>query len=177
LSEEADLLIEAVSLLGQRQQELDAWAAERERASDERLVAVEERQAEFERRLAALEQRVAQLDDGEHGGPAGGPEDRLERLRQQVEELRGAAVQIDEAAPESDVLPAPEPAPVAAPAPARAAAVASSAPTTVAQPSVGVWQRLEQMPRNRLDMLLLVLGAVVVLYAGLWQIALALGFS
>lgn len=170
-TEEADLLIEAISLLGQRQQELDAWAAERERLADERIIALEQRQAEFDRRLDALEVQVGLLRVGDADGAESSPETRLERLRQQVEELRGGAY-VDEAP--GTQLPAPESAPTRVKAEDSAPPVPSASPP---QQRVDFWQRIERLPRNRLDATLLVVGAVVVLYAGLWQIAVFLGFS
>jgi hypothetical protein len=86
-------------------------------------------------------------------------------LRKQVEELRGGV-----AAEPDSVEPPPEVNTLAEPA-VPAASVATPAPSS------SVWQRIERLPRNRLDTALLVLGALAVVYAGLWQIALALGFS
>src|SRR6185369_574112 len=92
-----DLLIEAISLLGQRQQETEAWAAERVHLAEERAQAVEQRQLDLERRLDDLEQRMAQLgEELDPELPAGGPEERLARLRQHVEELRGVATAFED---------------------------------------------------------------------------------
>jgi hypothetical protein len=148
--EEADLLIEAVSLLRQHQQE-----------AEERALAVEQRQGELEQRLAAIESRLAEIGDQAAAGPrAGEPEDRLTRLRGQVEELRGSAA-IEHVPVEPQAVVVAETMVVAEPA----------------APSPSMWQRIERLPRNRLDTALLVLGALAVVYASLWQIALALGFS
>jgi hypothetical protein len=47
------------------------------------------------------------------------------------------------------------------------------------QPSPGPsgWQRFEQMPRGQLEKALIVIGVLIMVYVGLWQMALALGFG
>jgi hypothetical protein len=196
LTEEADLLIEAIALLGQRQQETEVWAAERVQLAEERALAAEQRQLDLERRLDRLEQRLAQL--GEQFDPQlpAGPEERLERLRQHVEELRSVTV-FDEAAQEQPALDAPayrvtgpsttmaEPQPPAAQRPDTPAGPKRADPpvsarrpdSPTAQKGPDLWQRIEGFSPRRMDHLLLLLGLLVVLYAGLWQIAQALGFS
>jgi hypothetical protein len=185
MTEEADLLIEAISLLGQRQQETEAWAAERVHQADERAQAVEQRQLELERRLESLEQRLAQLGEQiEPELPAGGPDERLARLRQHVEELRGVATAFEDNSVEPPALVAPV---SVASVPPRVEPPAPPSPPRIERPSAPArqpraaqgsdfWQRLEQFP-PRADTALLLLGLLVVLYAGLWQIAQVLGFG
>jgi hypothetical protein len=185
---EADLLIEAIALLGQRQQETEAWAAERVQLADERVLAVEQRQLDLERKLDNLEKRLAQTNQFAPQLPAA-PEERLERLRQHVEDLRTASV-YDETNTdplrephESPALEAPTstergPALTAEPrlSPVRPA-VARTPPASPPAAKRDVRQRLESVTPRGMDMALLVLGVLVVLFAGLWQIAQVLGFS
>lgn len=87
--EEGNLLIEAVSLLVQRQRETDTWIAEQIWQAEERAAAAERQYAEFEARLAGLEEHLARLmDEVEPLHNDAGVDERLERLREQVEGLR-----------------------------------------------------------------------------------------
>ncbi|HLZ26373.1 MAG TPA: hypothetical protein VKV73_03545 [Chloroflexota bacterium] len=87
--EEGNLLIEAVSLLVQRQRETETWIAEQIWQAEERSAASERLYAEFEARLAGIEERLAELmDDVELPREDAGVDDRLERLREQVEGLK-----------------------------------------------------------------------------------------
>ena len=87
--EEGNLLIEAVSLLVQRQRETESWIAEQIWQAEERAAASERLYAEFEARLAGLEEHLARLvDDVEPLHDDAGVDARLERLREQVEGLK-----------------------------------------------------------------------------------------
>jgi hypothetical protein len=105
--EEGNLLIEAVSLLVQRQRETESWIAEQIWQAEARAAASERLTAEFESRLAGIEEQLARLlYDAEPPHAGEGPvDDRLERLRLQVEGLRSSA----------DGRMARSPAPLAAP--------------------------------------------------------------
>ncbi|MBV9132213.1 MAG: hypothetical protein JO318_05925 [Chloroflexi bacterium] len=87
--EEDNLLIEAVSLLVQRQRETEAWVAEQIDQAHERSVAAERHYAELETRLLGLEDQidrlVRELEPGRGDTVAG---QRLARLREQVEDLK-----------------------------------------------------------------------------------------
>jgi len=188
--QEAELLIEAISLLAQRQQETEMWAAERIRAAEDRATSAEHRLTSIETQLSALESAVGALvDQTEPALIAGTPEERLSRLREQVEELR--VIPSGEEDAESQTVPPPEPVAVAAPpaasaAPPVAQTVAAPPPAPRPQPATvpapgpagpSAWQRFEQMPRGQLEKALIVVGVLIVVYAGLWQIAIALGFG
>lgn len=87
--EEGNLLIEAVSLLVQRQRETENWIAEQIWQAEERAAASERLYAEFEVRLAGIEEHLARLvDDVEPLRDDAGVDERLERLREQVEGLK-----------------------------------------------------------------------------------------
>jgi hypothetical protein len=87
--EEDNLLIEAVSLLVQRQRETESWVTEQIDQAHERTLSSERRYAEFEARLAGIEEQldrlVRDLEPGRGDAAAG---QRLARLREQVEDLK-----------------------------------------------------------------------------------------
>jgi hypothetical protein len=87
--DEDNLLIEAVSLLVQRQRETEAWVSEQIEQADERAASVERQYAALESRLASIEEQldslVREVDPG-HGDAIVGQ--RLARLREQVADLR-----------------------------------------------------------------------------------------
>ena len=56
-----NLLIEAVSLLVQRQRETEGWVAEQIWQAEERAAATERRYAELEARLLGIEEHVSRL--------------------------------------------------------------------------------------------------------------------
>src|SRR5690348_5925957 len=86
---EDNLLIEAVSLLVQRQRETEAWVAEQVEQAEERAAAVEQRYAELEGRLAGIEFQLDRLvRELEPGRGEAAPGSQLARLREQVEELK-----------------------------------------------------------------------------------------
>ena len=124
LGEEDNLLVEAVSLLVQRQHETEKWVAEKVSQADERTAATERRYAELEARLADLEEqlaRVAREVEPSHGDAA--PDERLARLRAQLEALKsgGNGVPAAIASPRG-ASHAPEAAPARDPEAARASA-------------------------------------------------------
>ena len=80
--QEGNLLIEAVSLLVQRQRETESWVAEQVWQAEERSAAADQRYAELESRLAEIEEHLARLVH-ELEPPTGDAvvDDRLARLR------------------------------------------------------------------------------------------------
>lgn len=89
LGEEDNLLVEAVSLLVQRQRETEQWVTEQVCQAEERTAAAERRSVELESRLAVIEEQLAriarELEPGHGEGPGDG---RLARLREQLESLK-----------------------------------------------------------------------------------------
>jgi hypothetical protein len=190
--EEGNLLIEAVSLLVQRQRETEIWIAEQTGQAEERAAASERMYAEFEARLAGIEEHLARLmHDIEPVREDLGVDERLERLREQVEGLKSSA---DGRAARSGALMAGSPAP--APIPSRAAAPSAplsaapvpmppaprrqpeafSAPGAGAGTGVGAgqgvsfWQLFGASRQDRFGLVLIGAGAVAVLYAILTQL-------
>src|SRR5438270_10800705 len=89
VKEEGNLLIEAVSLLVQRQRETEGWVAEQIWQAEERASAAERRYAELETRLTGIEEHLARLvQDVEPARGDAVVDERLSRLREQVEGLK-----------------------------------------------------------------------------------------
>jgi hypothetical protein len=89
VQDEGSLLIEAVSLLVQRQHETESWIADQIWQAEERATATERLYEEFEARLAGIEEHLARLvHDVEPLRGDAGVDERLERLREQVEGLK-----------------------------------------------------------------------------------------
>ena len=86
-----NLLIEAVSLLVQRQRETESWVAEQVWQAEERATEVEHRYAELEARLAGIEEQLDRLLSEVEPGRSAAVDERLARLREQVEGLKSAA--------------------------------------------------------------------------------------
>ncbi len=93
VKEEGNLLVEAVSLLVQRQRETESWVSEQVWQAEERAAATERRYAELEARLAGIEDRLMRLaqEAGELGRGDASVDERLARLREQVEGLKSGA--------------------------------------------------------------------------------------
>jgi hypothetical protein len=157
---EDNLLIEAVSLLVQRQRETETWVAEQVDQAEERAAAVEQRYAELEGRLAGIEfqldRLVRELEPG-RGDVASGQQ--LARLREQVEDLKSdtdgrpprASRSAAAVVPSRSVEPAP-PTPTAVPA-------------TVGATITSTLDLFGATPQDRFGILLMFLGIVAVLYA------------
>src|SRR5712691_7470225 len=112
VKEEGNLLIEAVSLLVQRQRETEGWVAEQIWQAEERAAATERRYAELEARLVGIEEHLARLVHDVDVVPGGALDDeRLARLREQVEGLKsvGADGYTNRAAPVTPPAPAAAP--------------------------------------------------------------------
>ena len=128
VKEEGNLLIEAVSLLVQRQRETETWVAEQVWQAEERAAAAEQRYSELEARLVGIEEHLSRLvQDVEPRRGDAVVEERLARLREQVEGLKSAG----------DGLPSPRPVAAAAPVvggPAPAPMAPEMPPATVAEP-------------------------------------------
>jgi hypothetical protein len=90
VKEEGNLLIEAVSLLVQRQRETEGWVAEQIWQAEERAAAAERRYAELEDRLGGIEEHLSRLVNELEPASGGNAEvdQRLSRLREQVEDLK-----------------------------------------------------------------------------------------
>ena len=93
VKDEGNLLVEAVSLLVQRQRETESWVSEQVWQAEERAAATERRYAELEARLAGIEDQLMRLaqEPGEPGRGDAGVDERLARLREQVEGLKSGA--------------------------------------------------------------------------------------
>jgi hypothetical protein len=106
LGEEDDLLVEAVSLLVQRQRETEQWVTEQVCQAEERTAAAERRSVELEARLAVIEEQLARIARELEPGRAEGPGDgRLARLREQLESLKSGG----DGRPEVSTPPLPRP--------------------------------------------------------------------
>jgi septal ring factor EnvC (AmiA/AmiB activator) len=127
-----DLLIEAVSLLLQRQRENEAWIAQH---------------SDLDARLAALEDRLGRLVREQATSRASAADERMARLREQLEALRSA---------ESEARPV------------RAVSAVRSVPpvtTTTTTPARSAWEVLGATPRDRFGLAMMGVGVLAVLYA------------
>jgi hypothetical protein len=184
VKEEGNLVIEAVSLLVQRQRETEGWVAEQIWQAEERAAATERRYAELEARLVGIEEHLARLvHDVEPTQGATVDDERVTRLREQVEDLKSAGTD------GYSVRGAPVPTPAAASAPAapvREPDVARPIPTApeprysepsvaraAVSPGVGFMELLGTSPQDRWGVVLIGAGAVAVLYALLTQLRFA----
>ncbi|HEX8967466.1 MAG TPA: hypothetical protein VF937_06285, partial [Chloroflexota bacterium] len=180
------LLIEAVSLLVQRQRETEAWVSEQICHADERAAATERQYAELEARLKGIEDRLMRLThESEPGRSDPATDERLARLREQVQGLktgpderpaRRAAMLGLTAADETPSSPAPETrrpnnAVAREPEPPRERPVARRVATLASQAqSATFWELLGATPQDRFGVVLIGLGAIAVLYAILTQL-------
>jgi hypothetical protein len=172
---EDNLLVEAVSLLVQRQRETEAWVAEQIDQADERSGAVERRYAELEARLEGLEAQLERLLrdlETNRADAAGAGGQRLARLREQVADMKsntdGRPLRSVPSPPSS-----PEPTGARHAAPLVAAVPTASAPASgVVQPSSGasVWDFFGRTSRARYGALAMFVGLVAILYAGLMEL-------
>jgi hypothetical protein len=186
--EEDNLLIEAVSLLVQRQRETETWVAEQIEQADERAASVERQYAALESRLAGIEEQldslIREVEPGRGDAVVG---QRLARLREQVADLRSdsdgrslrsvpSAVPVEpQVAPhEPDAHRAPPPTPAETPPrieSPRAVSTSTAAPAGVgARPNL--WELTGPTSRDRFGLGLIGLGAIAVLYAVLTQLRL-----
>jgi hypothetical protein len=194
VKEEGNLLIEAVSLLVQRQRETESWVAEQIWQAEERATAAERRYGELEERLVGIEQHLARLvQDVEPSAADQAMAEQLTRLREQVEGLKAdadspAARTVPVAEAPTRPLPSVEARPPAHEVPhiaheTRSAAAQAPRPagrvpavaTTPGAPSasVGFWDLLGATPQDRAGVLLIGAGGVAVLYAILTQLKIA----
>jgi hypothetical protein len=190
--QEDNLMIEAVSLLVQRQRETESWVAEQIDQADARAAAVERRYADLESRLAgvedALERLTRELEPG-RGDPVAGQ--RLARLREQVEDLKsdtdGRPLRSLPSVPAvtrsvENESPRGEPPQVARTVepegsrqvvtPAHSAPPPTRATVSASGLSTGVLEFLGSTPQDRFGVLLIFVGVVAVLYAILTQLRL-----
>jgi hypothetical protein len=179
VKEEGNLLIEAVSLLVQRQRETEGWVAEQIWQAEERAAATERRYAELESRLVGIEEHLARLvHDVEPMQGDAVDDERLARLREQVEGLkavggdgytvRGAPVAPPAAAP-TPAAPAYEPEltrPMPT-APEPRYVDRPVAPAAASSQRVGFLELLGATPQDRWSVVLIGTGSVAVLWAAL----------
>jgi len=183
LGEEDNLLVEAVSLLVQRQHETESRVAEQLWQAEERTAATERRYAELEARLASIEEQLERVvHEVEPARGDAASDERLARLREQLEGLKSGG----DGRPARSATPAaltpgqsvPLQRPVAdAPAGVsqpRARTSANFAAGLRARPqpsqppqSVSFWDLLGSSPQDRFGLVFIGVGAVAVLYAAL----------
>jgi hypothetical protein len=120
VQQEDNLLIEAVSLLVQRQRETESWLSDQMSQSEARASAVERRYGDLEARLVGIEDQLERLVR-ELEPPRNDPVSdlRLARLREQVEDLRSDTDGRPGPAPARPIPPPIEPVPRYEPSPAR----------------------------------------------------------
>jgi uncharacterized coiled-coil protein SlyX len=165
--EEGNLLIEAVSLLVQRQRETEGWVAEQIWQAEERASAAERRYADLEDRLSGIEEHLSRLvNELEPAQDSNAQVDeRLSRLREQVEDLKAAGTDGRLVAPPPRTSE-PQPSLVAFAPPAETAwPAATGAPT-----NVGFLDLLGCRPADRWGAVLIAAGAVAVLFAVLTSV-------
>ena len=168
VKEEGNLLIEAVTLLVQRQRETESWVAEQIWQAEERAAAADRSYAELESRLEGIEAHLARLlHDLEPGRGGPGDGERLARLREQLEGLKqspgtaghsargGSTASMSSESPPTSVV---EQHPTAGPA-----AIGRG-------PSVTFWDLLGSSPQDRFGLVLIGAGMIAVLYAILSQL-------
>jgi hypothetical protein len=169
--QEENLLVEAVSLLVQRQRELESAIAEQISAADERSAAAEQRYAELEARLATIEEQLNRL--AAHNLSAARPEgsagERLARLRDQVEGLRSAP----DGRPSAPRSPLPQDSVRREPEPIRAIEAPRPAPVRPETATVDHASSLfGATSRDRFGLALIAVGVLAVAYAVLSQLRL-----
>lgn len=118
VKEEENLLVEAVSLLVQRQRETETWVAEQIWHAEERAASAERRYTELEARLTGIEHQLERIvRDLEPARSDPVVDERLARLREQVEDLksdtdgrpaRGAPSAADLSGPRNALRPDPD---------------------------------------------------------------------
>ena len=194
VSEEGTLLIEAVSLLVQRQRDSESRVAEQVLHAEQRAAATERLYAELEARVASIEEQLTRLAreiEPVRGDPAAN--ERLARLREQLEGLKagadgrsaraatpavpaGPGGSVGPGAPTADTVLLRDPEPVRAsveskprsrPAAAPAAAMPARAPAPQPAQRVSFWDLLGSNAQDRFGLAFIGLGAVAVLYAAL----------
>ena len=180
---EGNLLIEAVSLLVQRQRETEGWMAEQIWQAEERAAATERRYAELEARLVGIEEHVSRLvHDVEPAAGGALDDERLARLREQVEGLKAvggdryttrAAPVVPPASAATPATPAYDP-DVTRPMPTPPEPRQVERPVVGASPQgVGFLELLGATSQDRWGVVLIGGGAVAVLYALLTQLRFA----
>ena len=171
---EQNLLIEAISLLVQRQRETEAWLSDQIVQAGERTAATDRRYAELESRLAGIEAQLQRLVPELEPSAIGEPDERLARLREQVEGLRSVGDVRSAPGQPPPRLPPPE-------APRETSQQASRVPSPEsAREAAPVSPRqgstlsdlLGRTPADRFGSFLIAIGALAVVYAVLSQFAL-----
>ena len=174
LDQEDNLLVTAVSLLVQRQVDMETWLGEQFREAERSTARVEQRYLDLEARLGQIETRLGLLTRRYEPTPI--EAEHVVRLRDQVARLShvrpSPPAPQPGVAPPAEVAPPPEVAPLVEPV-VEPVALPRQAPASVATPSRSVWDALGATPADRSAVLVMGAGAVAVLYALLKQ----LGFS
>lgn len=155
-TEQGNLVIEALTLLVQRQREIETWVAEQVWQAEERVAATEGQYSDLERRLQDIEARLGrlahQLELRQSDEPSNS---RLIELREQIEALRST------------------------PNGLRAPLVETSSETTfttqareshTTRRDVGLWDLLGQSGQERVGLIVMGLGGVAALFAILSQL-------
>ena len=187
-SQEGNLLIEAVSLLVQRQRETESWVTEQLWQAEERAASTERRYAELEARLAELEDQLDRLaHDLDPGRADSAVDERLARLRDQVEGLKsgidGRQARGVAPTPAAGLPPVSEPISsreleparvvggrdaearrVVPTAERRVATGARRSASTAPRQNVGFWELLGANAYERASALLIAAGAVALVY-------------
>jgi len=95
LTNQENLLVEAVSLLVQRQRETESWVAQQVWQAEDRAASTERRYAELESRLVGIEDQLNRLVEDvttPSAGPGEVADEGLARLRAQIEGLKSGGV-------------------------------------------------------------------------------------
>jgi hypothetical protein len=170
---ERALLLEALTLLVQRQTETETALADQLARTNNRVATVERHCVELEARLADIDTRLQRLALEVQPDP--GLPQRVAVLQAQVERLHGHAA-ASEAVPRAQPVAAPGPMPVAAasasapppvrpraaPLPPRRAVLVASGDT--------LWDRLGATNQDRASVVLIGTGVLVVVFAALAQL-------
>jgi hypothetical protein len=193
-----NLLIEAVSLLVQRQHETESWVAEQVSQAEERAAVSERRYGELEARLVGIEDQLERLMREVEPGRSAAVDERLVRLREQLEGLKSGADGRPARAvpapslPTLEATPAPPPREPEPPTPHtpltrepepstyRAALLREPVPPKPASlraaaadgQSAGFWDLLGSTAESRFGIALIGVGAIAVLFAILTQLPL-----
>jgi hypothetical protein len=184
VKEEESLLVEAVSLLVQRQREAESWVAEQMWQAEERAAATERHYADLEARLGAIEDQLNRLVRDVEPARSGGGDERLARLREQVEGLktendgRPVAREPELSRPRSAAPPVAPPVVATPPEPVPNSSTERSIPPVATPEKVrqaqgqapGLLEMIGSTPQDRFGVGLIALGAVAVLYAVLSQL-------
>jgi hypothetical protein len=198
--DEENLLIEAISLLVQRQGETESLVAEQVFHAEERAAVTERHYAELEARLTGIEDQLGRLiRELDYGQADPAVDERMARLREQIEGLRAGP----DGRPPGTTGRAGQPALDTAPAAANTREpVSAHRPATTTEPTnarellsgrasmseprprrpgyaataeprgLSFWDAVGATAQERFGLVLIVVGALAVIYAILSQLPL-----